>query len=230
MKIAICLSGDIIDWRNTFITIYDLSNKLRENFVDISIDIFCHFWEDKDIQKILSRIDCKSYVIDPIEKSKNRHELIDNRIKLNFDGQFDKCILSEYSSDFYSMKISSFLKKEQEVYNDFQYDACLKLSYNVELTDSIDNIIDNIKNINYRHVYSKNNNKTPYFPYVSTSMNFFLSDSITFDLLSSFYDGLPLINLNIFHEGYDQGSVFFYYLKMFNLKNVPSQYELNKLI
>lgn len=230
MKIAICLSGDLINWRSTFITIYDLTKMLKDNFDNVSIDIFCHFWENQNIKELLSRIDCKNYIIDSIEKSKNRNELIDYKIKFNFLGNFDKCILSDYASDYYSMKISSYLKKEYEIDNNFQYDVCFKLSYNIELFQIYNIIIDKIKNIEYRNVFSINK-KVSFFTKVSTSTDFFFTDSITFDLLTSFYDALPIINLNIFHDGFDNGTVFYYYIKMFNLINVPLSYtETNKLI
>jgi hypothetical protein len=66
------------------------------NFDNVSIDIFCHFWENQNIKELLSRIDCKNYIIDSIEKSKNRNELIDYKIKFNFKGR--DCIILPYTS------------------------------------------------------------------------------------------------------------------------------------
>ena len=106
MKISVCLSGNLLNWKSTFINCYDFS----KNFENDTIDFFCHFWDNGHQNEILSRINCKNYKIDSSEKCKNREVEINEKIKYNFVERFDKCVLSNYASELYSMKVSSFLK------------------------------------------------------------------------------------------------------------------------
>lgn len=227
MKVSVCLSGDMADWKKSFISCYDLEKKLKDKYFDISVDFFCHFFDNDFSDNILKRINCKKYKIDNIEKSKNRDEIINKLIKTNFS--FDSCIINN-TSDLYSMNISSFLKREYEIENDIEYDVCFRLNYNCELSEfELNEIINNIDDIKFNSIYSIRNFRIIEYPFVSTYLDFFFSDSITFDVLSSFYNHLPIIKCNLFNSGYNRGSVFYYFIKMFNISNIALTGDKNHI-
>ena len=234
MKVAICFNGYISEWKNNYEgwkTFFDLLEKKY----NCEIDLFCHMWNfeenesslisNDDLDELLQIMRPKSHIIDDIGLLNNIKLNIKNRgDKLSFvNGQiYDNLPLD----DFYSLMITTNLKKLYEIKRGYQYDICFRIKYdfffdNDEIFNFINNEFDKKINIKYNTLYSSN------IEYLKIDNSFWFSDSVTFNKISEIYRWVSTLGKRAFNfkEIIGVDEFIFFFVKMLKMRISPITFK-----
>ena len=215
---------------------------------DIQVDYFVHTWDlhtipphlwannenlsvreicdmrldvDKEeLNEVLGILSPKRYTIDNIDILNTRSFIVNEKsIQYGNDGN---CLLTWAAPQLYSIMKAGVLKRQYEIENNFEYDVCMKFRFDMLLsTEDITQIVEKLSEPIQDHtIYSMHSKNIAEFPYQIIGDIWFMSNSITYDLLTSFYDFLPFIQKNIFKPEVTIEEVFAYYTTMFKLHNI----------
>lgn len=203
MNISICLNSDVNDLSN----ISFLLKKMNIYFKDSTIDYFIHTWGGSPIvDEYINIVNPKNYIID-----KKPLEFINN-MNIKFYEHYN--IINSMDT-IYSTMCSGELKRGYEIENDIKYDLCINININTYLTS--DDLDINLKKLNGDTIYVKYFTNNGSFPFEKVGYHFYVSNSETFDILSSFYKFLFLIKEDIFDKNINVSELFAYYVRMFRI-------------
>lgn len=235
MKMAICISGNLNDWNSKYDSWINLFYKLNSlsQFANesTSFDIFVHTWDfDLKYNKIknidnASLLDFKNFIrpksiiIDNFAKYNSRQSYLDELRKQFTNDVTQNCLISNHGPELYSLMMSAHLKREYELCNNFEYDVCIRISTE-KYFDTIDSqlISDQFCIPKNKTIYIASGIKTFNFPYDKINYNLFFANSHTFDMISSMYNMLPMLNQKHFDENISDELVFGFFLRMFDIK------------
>lgn len=248
MKLAVCISGHLNNWQSKYQSWINLFFKLNalSQFSNetSSFDVFVHTW-DFDIKHNQTQsidnsllldfknfIKPKSIIIDNIEKYNSRESYL-NELRKNFaKDDTQTCLISKSGPELYSLMMSAHLKREYELTNNFEYDVCIAMTTDVQLdTISYNLITDQFCIPDNKTIYTASAIKTFVFPYDKIDYNFFFANSHTFDIITSMYNMLPMLNETHFNKNTSNELIFGFFLRMFDIKikrlNIPIEPKLN---
>lgn len=250
LKVAFCFSGQLRTWKNC----YPSWMKLFSNF-ETPPDIFCHLWDfntntgrityltkDENIQQIskdeidefLEIMKPKKYLIENIDKSKQADGLLNNRILELWNKPEDlHGNIYWIGSQFYSNMYSAFLKHEYEIENNFEYDLCFKIRYDLYFSDYTIELLFNTP-IKYNGgyipfdkpipntIYSVHSGKLNEWPFITVGDVFYFGDSQIFDKFSLFYYRIAEIFIKSFNgKSAKPEHYLYFYLKSLMGKHTP---------
>lgn len=222
---------------------------------DIEVDFFIHMWDfntkpfstqlknghfeedlelvnnifkiDKnEIDEMLNILKPKKYLIENYEKSVSRKEILDDEVAYRTKRPDMYCVISWAASQLYGLMMCGHLKREYEIENNFEYDVCFRFRFDVNFDDfnrSI--IISDYLPVEDNTIYACHSHTLYGFPHDVVGDLFFYSNSFTFDIVTSFYKWLPIIDVNIFPLDVKIESVFSYFIRIFNIKNLISKID-----
>lgn len=244
MKIAICFSGQPRTWKKCYPTWVNLIEQLRQNF-SAQVDIFCQVWnfntlpqqvrdvdpgptlEIESVSELLKTLSPISSIIEDYSVSCSKSsELIDlGEIYKNEHGGTP---IPWAASQFYGVMRSAYLKKTHEVRNQFRYDLCIRLRYDLFLPDSeVSKLVDlmpQYSNINTIYAPATGYDSTSFPPFRLGDI-FWLGDSLTFDRMSDFYKWIPVIGTRPFPPtvlaSLQVENLLFFYAKMLRINVEP---------
>ena len=214
MKIAVCFN-DIFDLTKGKLLRIVFNNFYKKYNFDI--DYFIHSWNFDNVRESIKLFSCKKFIIDDITVYNSRPRIV-NEQSIKYS---QNSVINAESSKLFSLMRVGELKRDYEIENGFYYDICININFDMiyDRSDIIlfleNNILNNKININTIYPISFSNVES--FPFEFVDYSIFLSDSQTFNILSSFYKFLPIINENIFNENSKLEEVFAYYIRMFRL-------------
>jgi hypothetical protein len=241
------------DCYKTWIKLFD-TIKNHPNFIDkdVEFDYFFHIWDFntipelqwrekykklgyvrkvtsvsiEEIQEIINIFKPKKYLIQDKDVSFSREKITDDICtSLTIDKIPIKSHISWTTSQLYSIMRCAFLKREYEIENNFEYDVCVRMRFDLSFDDN--NIMlltdDFVKPIKERTIYACHCHNLDFFPHNAIGDIFYYSDSQTYDVITQLYDFLPYIDPNIFPPSAQVEDIFGYYIRMFLLDN----YRLN---
>ena len=205
LKIAICLSGQIRNWRGASENFHNIYLDEHEY---IDFDIFFHTWNfnsvaEKSQDGSIKWTD-KQLAQEEIYSVQNFYNpkkfLIEDKITPFWNPDL---IMSDPGtiSQLYSIHACQKLKTQYELDNDFVYDVVVRSRFDISYENSL---FENFKR------FSSNSIHVSYCNYdLSTGekfggfMNdfFWYSDSVTYDIFSEIYLNLDKINRNHFEDG-----------------------------
>jgi len=179
-----------------------------------------------EIQKVINIFNPKKYLIQGEDVSFSREKITDEiTTSLTADKIPIKTHICWTTSQLYSIMRCAFLKREYEVENNFEYDVCVRMRFDLLFNDK--NIMyltnDFVKPIKEKTIYACHCYNIEYFPHNAVGDIFYYSDSQTYDIITQLYDFLPYIDSNIFPPTVKVEEIFGYYIRMFLLDN----YRLN---
>lgn len=256
MKIAVCISGQIRTWRKCYKSWFLMFDELKERKypnMDVEIDYFIHTWDfntvpphkwhelgfpninwakkffkvdDSDLNEIIDIIKPIKYLIEDSNVSDTRKNVIDKR-GLQYENT-NGVVVSWASSQLYSIMRCGQLKRDYEIENNFEYDACVKLRFDGFISEYDRSLF--IKDFNYplekKTIYSMHSRNLLTFPHDLVGDIFYFSNSQTYDILSSMYNWIPIIKEDIFEKGVKIEEVFGYYIRMFKIKNKRTEIDV----
>lgn len=211
-KISVCLNGEIDNLDKVFL----LKKNLDYKFNNLC-DYFIHTWEKSfNIDEYIKYINPKKSIIDNNKIYNSRVKFI-NELAIKYE---QNSLIPNDIIKIYSTMRSGELKKDYEIENNIEYDLCI----NINIKDSIiteDNMSFFNSKITKNSIYTNSFTNIGTFPFERISYDMYMSDSETFDILTSFYKFLPLIKEDIFDKNITISEVFAYYIRMFkiNIKN-----------
>jgi len=268
MKIAVCFSGQLRSWREcseSLALFFDeIKNEPRFNG-EVEIDFFVHTWDvetlpphvwhtpkvdpyramnhripvvEGEIADMLTFLSPKKYVIDNLTVNDTRLDFLNNESK-KYGNEIS--VLGWTGPHLYGVMRSGQLKLDYEIENNFQYDVCMKLRFDMRINtwdkrQIIENITLPLKDKTIYSIHSYNLDK---FPFDNIGDIFYMSDSDTYNILSTFYNWLPILNFNLFDWSLTVENIISYYIRMFRISNVrlpidPEivrlNYDIKKLI
>jgi hypothetical protein len=246
MRFAICISGHLNNWEKKYQTWINLFYKLNAlsqfNSRYYPIDIFIHTWDfnikDNQIENINNSslldfknfIKPKSIIIDNFEKYNSRESHLNELRKQFINDETQNCLISKQGPNLYSLMMSSNLKREYELSNYFEYDVCIKMNCDAEFDVIANNSIsDQFCIPENKVIYPASAIKTFNFPYDKIDYNFFFANSQTFDIISSMYNMLPMLNETHFDKKITDDLVFGFFLRMFDIKIKRLNISMNKI-
>lgn len=215
-RIAICLSGQIRSWRKCI----DTWKLIYQHYPNAQIDYFIHTWDEnsypakfgntketvkvsqEEIDEIIEILKPKKILF---EKSKKFSSLKNNSTLDN----------SPYLSQYYGVLRCARLKKQYELENDFIYDVVVRLRFDLFITQVV---------LDGPHFIIKE--KTIYGIHYGYDWDrrcfrfgdmFFLSDSMTYDILSEYYYGVHLLPDHWFDTSIPPEFAWHYYIKNNNI-------------
>jgi hypothetical protein len=237
LKIAFCVSGQLRTWDKCYQNICKLVTKLEEK--DANVDFFCHSWDfesestpvllytgnddvvkhdDITINDVLAIYKPKDYLFENYEKNKSVVEYIKNE-GIKYKNQTP---ITWSSQQFYSLMRAAEMKRNYEINNNIQYDVCIRLRYDQYIPEKeIDNIISKIFSIQQNTIHTMHNRKHNTYPFIIYGDVFWISDSLTYDKVATFYRALPTIDNKLFEEGMGTPpeNVLTHYIKHLNIIN-----------
>jgi hypothetical protein len=180
----------------------------------------------EEIQQIIDIFNPKKYLIQDKDVSLSREKITDDKATSLTSNKIPiKSHISWTTSQLYSIMRCAFLKREYEVENNFEYDVCIRMRFDLSFDDN--NIMlltdDFVKPIKERTIYACHCHNLDFFPHNAIGDIFYYSDSQTYDVITQLYDFLPYIDSNIFPPSAQVEDIFGYYVRMFLLDN----YRLN---
>ena len=256
MKIAVCISGQIRTWKECYENWMLLFNTIKQHprFIDknVEIDFFIHTWNvntvpphmweeyksidmlnvrlfisKEELDDVINKISPKKYMIDFIDINNTRTKFMNDQAKKYNNVN---SLIAWSAPQLYSLMRCGQLKLNYEIENNFQYDVCMKMRFDmmfdVKEFYTIINYLDSPLNENT--IYSMHSDNTHNFPYDIVGDIFFMSDSDTYNILSSFYNWIPTFKTDIFNPGLRIEEVFAYFIRMFNIYNIRTY--LNPII
>jgi hypothetical protein len=190
--------------------------KLLEPFANSYTSI-----DKKEIEEILNILKPKKTIIENWEVSKNREKIMDDvASSQTITKDPMKGHISWAGSQLYSIMKCTHLKREYELENKFEYDLCIRSRFDLNFDENNRMIFARDFEIpKSKTIYSVHSRAINHYPFDIIGDIFYLSDSQTFDLLSSMYDHMPHIEQSAFHEGIKIEEVMAYIVRMFQLNN-----------
>ncbi len=132
MKIAICLSGQP---RSVEVTARGIINHFSENH---EYDFFCHSWNENTWKQKKDQMNWTlPEKVDEEVLSKQLQIFNPKYIKISDESELGKNRAVPWSSLFYSMMYSIYLKKKYEIENNFRYDLVVKCRYDLAFDPEI---------------------------------------------------------------------------------------------
>mgnify|MGYP006977519480 CR=1 FL=1 len=243
MRIALCFSGQLRTWRKTMPQFKKFIGILEDK--GHMVDVFCHMWnfnthsksiahklenysayeivEREEVNEILAELNPKSFLLEHEPVSLCTKQTIlnvkNNVIKeLYGNNNYDHFITSQ----FYSIMRSAYLKRKYESDNNFVYDTCFRIRYDLLFMDEqLDYFFTKQHEFQQplgNTIYSVHNSSDAEFPFFKTGDTFWFSNSDSFDRICDFYRWIRLFGKKAFRGGTPCIEVvFFYYLKFINL-------------
>lgn len=201
-------------------------NEYKEKGTPINVNKDYFIVDESEIDEIISKINPKKFLIQDYDVNKSRERVIDKKVWEKSDNRMVKGVISWAGSQLYSIMRSGFLKRQYEVENNFEYDLCIRMRFDVNL-DSFNRwiVIHDFMPIQKRTIYACHCHCLNVFPYDAIGDIFFYSDSHTFDIITSFYSWLPNIPFDLLPPFVKIESVFAYYIRVFNIQNVGSKID-----
>ena len=250
-RIAICFSGQLRTWEQSRETWEQFFVKIKEK-TGITVDVFFHAWNfnssplsvlcggTNDIaiplveQELLVKyLRPKNYKFEGIDISRDAATEVNNQNKkynevygkVNFENAEVPC-WEWAASPAYSLMYACNLKKEYENKNNFKYDVCFRMRFDLFFNDEFLRVF--FLNKEEAGTYGRDLNTPEYNScYSAHTINvepntrlgdvFFYANSITFDLICDFYRWLHIIGTTSFPKHIQIEQVFYYYAKMHNI-------------
>lgn len=241
LRIAFCFSGQLRTWEYCS----ENWNKFINKF-NVQPDIFTHFWDfntnsqrfipiddlptqisDEEIQKYLNFYKPKKSKIDKydvLNKININYHNIRDRKKIEGENIINN--INWMMPQFYSLNMSTLLKREYEIENNFQYDVCFKLRNDVILDEQSMNHIMNLDlsdPTGKQKIYVIHSQVKGGEPSRIGDMMFF-GNSMVFDMVSEFYNRLP--SINIIDNGYPPEVYLGYYVRSLLIPHVETYLNL----
>lgn len=249
LKAAFCFSGQLRTWKDC----YPTWKKLMDQF-DTPPDIFCHIWDfnsntgridsltkethiekvsPEEIQSYLDTLKPAKYIIEGQDKSYEVNLFTHMKIQSLLQNKDIQNSIFWAGSQFYGIMYSSFLKREFEMENNFEYDVCFRLRNDLFFSDAdieilfnrsikLNNMFIPITIINDNTIYSVHSSTSYDWPYVNIGDIFFFGNSQTYDNFSLFYYRLPDIFVKSFKcKLLKPESYLFFYLKSLLYHHIP---------
>lgn len=235
MRIAVCLSGELGDWKSKYENwknlFFKITNSSKYFNTNSTFDIFVHTWDFNlgidgnplnidstnfiDFNNFIRPIDIK---IDNYTKYLNRSSIVDELHQQYYTNTNTECLLKNKAAELYSIMMASHLKRNYEINNNFEYDVCFGLSTNTIIDENIiSTIIDRFTIPNDRVIYPANVVKTFEFPYDVVNYDLFFTNSQTFDVICSMYNHLPMLKKEQYPVDVSINYMFGYFLRMFDM-------------
>lgn len=242
MRIAVCISGQPRTWRETVVSWNLLFNGIKQKLGNVEVDVFMHIWnfnttpmsvvsninnphnilDESEFTELKEIFKPKDILIEASEVSNSRKQIIDDRSYKIYPTVYPA--ISWAAPQLYSIMRCGHLKRNYEIKHNFQYDVCVRMRFDANYTFSNREtmIREFISNLPLREmtIYSVWNENLNYFPFDLVGDTFFYSDSFTYDLLTSFYDWMHVIDSKLFIPGVKIEEIFAYYIRMFGIYNV----------
>jgi len=249
LRIAICFSGQLRTWYNCTNGWLSLIEKISTT-LNAEVDIFCHTWDyNGNPQRIRSgiiehnrinndNIDLGNFKIS--EEEIENFKKIMNPISFKIEGeesninkenetfkkferinQNGKPIIHWSSAQYYSLMMSSFLKKKYEIENGFKYDICFKMRYDLFFDNhQINYFISQSEDLN---IPKYNTINSCHCSHLKIGDIFWYSDSLTFDRVTDFYRWIPTFSDRCFpnRKYILPENVLFFYIKMLKININP---------
>ena len=248
MRIAVCFSGQPRTWRRCYKSWKILIDQVKcnpkyenENF---EIDCFIHMWNfnttplslvsdinnphhlisDKEIETIKRFLKPKKMMVENSEKSKSRHDFVNQRARILTPSNAEGCVLWWAASPLYSIMRSAQLKCDYEMENNFKYDMCVKMRFDGSFDQNgIDIFIKDFNPpLDKKTIYSMHSRNLAYYPFELVGDIFFYSDSETYNVLSSLFNWIPILESRFFSKGTKVEEIMGFFIRMFDLKNKRS--------
>lgn len=172
-----------------------------------------------EIEEFINTINPKQYLIEGSLKSKTRKKDLDERLINRVEDDSKWAPISWAGSQLYSIMMADKLKRDQEIINGYDYDLCIRLRNDLHFDDNnIALFCREFEKPQKKRLYICHSHNTPEFPYDAIGDIFFYSDSVTFDVMCSAYNYLPLINPDIFPPDVKVETILAYIARMFDIK------------
>lgn len=187
-----------------------------------------HFKIDQsEIDEMIQMLNPKKILIENSDKCRQRKGIIDNLGIVKYNNP-NGVVVGWSAPQLYSIMRSGELKNDYEVENEIIYDICIKHRFDGFIAEHDRKLI--ISNIYYplkrRTIHSMHSRNLHTFPHDLVGDIFFFSDSETYNILTSFYNWVPVIPENIFNKGVKIEEVFGYYIRMFNINNIRTDVDV----
>jgi hypothetical protein len=178
--------------------------------------------DDIELQDLISKINPVKYLIEDSSICDTRKDFIDTIA--NKYGNNNGAVVSWSAPQLYSFMRCAQLKREYEIENNFEYDVCMKFRFDGKLNPHDRNIVINDLELPLKKktIYSMHSANIHTFPHDLVGDIFFYADSQTYDILTSFYNWLPILPESVFDKGVKIEEVFGYFIRMFDIKNIRS--------
>ena len=176
----------------------------------------------EEIEKVINIFNPKKYLIEGQVVSLSREKITDEiTTSLTANKIPIKTHVSWTTSQLYSIMRCAFLKREYEIENNFEYDACVRMRFDLSFDDANITYLTNdfVKPIKEKTIYACHCYNINRFPHNAVGDIFYYSDSQTYDIITQLYDFLPYIDSNIFPPNVKVEEIFGYYIRMFLLDN-----------
>lgn len=238
MKIAVCLTGQPRCWQRAV----DWYRICFSHYTD-HVDVFYHLWNYRTIPKSADFDNNSKEMVGPeefIEMNKiyqpkkyqidytqfnvpeflqNITKQVKNTLPLPFSEIESQSVVHAISYQYYSWMKVAQLKRQYEIENNIEYDVCIHgrtdLVWKDIDSDYIQGKLSRLPKPEPRNVYTVHN--VVDHPYPGIGDVFWYADSLTFDIASNFFRGLPYIQDSMFYTKLTPEKAFLYYLKMVNL-------------
>lgn len=194
MKIALCISGQPRTWEACYNRWIELFSPFGE------IDFFFHFWDYNTLPRLLDS-SCNYKIEDePIGEEeklkivntlKPKGYLFESRKPISYWNTslpVEKQFGPWCAEQFYSLYRVSLLKREFEIYNNFQYDLVVRLRSDLWIEDEI-----KIESIDPGILYTAHCSWDSNFRCYRVGDIFYYSDSYTFDQMAGFFKFLSFV-------------------------------------
>lgn len=241
-KIAICFSGQLREWESAYPSIQRFMN-----FFDNKPDTFCHVWDfnttshavkshtGEDVIELVGGDELDKFIeiyapTRYLIEDKAMSDAIEFRsyeyIKLVHGLQEGEDIATSpywLAPQYYGISRASILKQEYELENNFTYDLVIRMRYDSYFTDAFFEMLER-EDINYIDpftIYTTHSSMWEKYPYLIIGDVFFMSDSLTFNILGDYVNHLPHVFQCFSTKDTKPEELFAFYVKSNFLKIKP---------
>ena len=251
MRIALCFSGQPRTWEKCYPSWQKLIDKLKMKFTGAEVDFFCHVWDyntpphallmksneanniigdyktvvgtkitDEEKERFLDTLKPTSYLFEDEIANKNKQDdikLIGERYYQHYGGSE----IDWVAGQFYSVMMASHLKKQYEIKNNFNYDMCIRMRYDLFFDDHqieyFTNESGDLHKPKHNVIYSCHTHN------LKLGDIFWYSNSVTFDRICDFYRWTPFMGKRTFPMRNDFGTelCLYFYIKMLKIDINP---------
>jgi len=246
MRIAFCFSGQPRTWEKCYPSISKMISSIEKK-LNAKADLFCHLWDFNSIShtlidpvnvknleidftsipsnkipseeklKILNTIKPVSFLIGTEEENRKKWKeiTIENE---KYSSTHGNSLIHWASPQFYSIMLSSHLKKRYELEKNFRYDACFRMRYDLFFDE---HQIDFFSNGDFEDLQFPKHNTI--YPCHSRNFKvgdiFWYADSTSFDRICDFYRWIPVIGKKCLPHKENIGTedAFHFYIKMLKM-------------